>query len=70
VAFEPVSGAGPAIAESSFHHFVDYNWDTRCGCPSFVSETPGTGFAHEPAALSDTHRYVLNAALWLAGATP
>lgn len=70
VAFEPVLGAGPAIAESSFHHFVDYNWDTRCGCPSFVSEPPGTGFALEPNALSDTQRYVLNAALWLAGAAP
>jgi hypothetical protein len=22
---------GQAIAESSFHHFVDYNWDTSKG---------------------------------------
>jgi hypothetical protein len=68
VAFEPRSGAGPAIAESSFHHFVDYNWDVRRGCPSFVSEPPGETFAREPNALLDTHRYVLNVALWLAQA--
>jgi hypothetical protein len=24
---------GRAVAESSFHHFVDYNWDTREGLP-------------------------------------
>jgi hypothetical protein len=69
VAFEPNSNAGPAIAESSFHHFVDYNWDVSRGCPSFVAEAPGAGFAQEPNALLDTHRYVLNAALWLAGST-
>ena len=67
VAFEPNANAGPAIAESSFHHFVDYNWDVRRGCPSFVAEAPGAGFAQEPNALQDTHRYVLNVALWLAG---
>lgn len=68
VAFEPRSGAGPAIAESSFHHFVDYNWDVRRGSPSFVSEPPGETFARERNALLDTHRYVLNVALWLAQA--
>jgi hypothetical protein len=66
VAFEPDSSAGPAIAESSFHHFVDYNWDVGRGAPSFVTEPPGVGIAHEPNALLDTHRYVLNLALWLA----
>jgi hypothetical protein len=70
VAFEPSSSAGPAIAESSFHHFVDYNWDLGRGCPSFVAEPPGSRFAQEPDALLDTHRYVLNLALWLAGSTP
>jgi hypothetical protein len=69
VAFEPNAGVGPAIAESSFHHFVDYNWDVSRGCPSFVTESPGTGMAQAPNALSDTHRYVLNVALWLAGMT-
>src|SRR5262249_52382296 len=27
---------GRAVAESSFHHFADYNWDVASGCPSFV----------------------------------
>jgi hypothetical protein len=31
---------GRAVAESSFHHFADYNWDTSIGCPSFVTEPP------------------------------
>lgn len=70
VAFEPTANRGPAIAESSFHHFVDYNWDLGRGCPSFVSEPPGCGFAREPKALLDTHQYVLNLALWLAGSAP
>jgi hypothetical protein len=41
VAFEPSAAGGPAIAQSTFHHFADYNWDTSAGCPSFVSEPPG-----------------------------
>jgi hypothetical protein len=28
---------GRGIAESSFHHLVDYHWDTKKGCPDFVS---------------------------------
>ena len=70
VAFEPDSSGGPAIAESSFHHFADYNWDVSRGCPSFVTEPPGTRFAQEPNAILNTHRYVLNIALWLAGSAP
>ena len=68
VAFEPSDQGGPAIAQSTFHHFADYNWDTRLGCPSFVSEAPGNGMQTEQQALRDTHRYALNVALWLAGA--
>ena len=70
VAFAPNSGRGPAIAESSFHHFADYNWDLSRGCPSFVAEPPGVTMTQEPNALLDTHRYVLNLALWLAGSAP
>jgi len=66
VAFEPDAGAGPAIAQSTFHHFADYNWDPGHGCPSFVAERPGNAMAREPRALADTHRYVLNVAHWLA----
>jgi hypothetical protein len=68
VAFEPGSGNGPAIAESTFHHFVDYNWDTRSGCPSFVDEPPGDALLRTPQALADTHRYVTNIAHWLSPA--
>jgi hypothetical protein len=67
VAFEPGEGGGAGIAESSFHHFADYNWDTRSGCPSFVTERPGEGMQRVPEALADTHRYALNVAAWLSG---
>jgi hypothetical protein len=65
VAFELGAGGGPAIAESTFHHFVDYNWDTSLGCPSFVSETPGDAIKGTPQATADTYRYVTNIARWL-----
>jgi hypothetical protein len=57
---------GRAIAESSFHHFVDYNWDTSKGCPSFVYEPPGDEIERDPARLADIKTYVTNAARWLA----
>ncbi|MBD2252438.1 hypothetical protein [Nostoc parmelioides] len=57
---------GRAIATSSFHHFVDYNWDIEKGCPSFVDEPPGNGMKLEPRALEDIQAFVRNAALWLA----
>jgi hypothetical protein len=67
VAFEPSPGGGPAIAESTFHHFTDYNWDPHRGCPSFVSEPPGNGLACSPEAQTSIRTYVRNLALWLAG---
>ncbi|RKR31684.1 hypothetical protein [Paraburkholderia sp. BL17N1] len=67
VAFEPSNRGGPAVAQSTFHHFADYNWDTRLGCPSFVTEPPGNGMQTEQQALRDAHRYSVNVALWLAG---
>lgn len=57
---------GRAVAESSFHHFVDYNWDTEKGCPSFVEEAPEDGYKQNPQALEDIKAYVRNVALWLA----
>ena len=57
---------GRGIAESSFHHFADYNWDTEMGCPSFLEEPPGDGYKRNPHALEDIKTYVRNAALWLA----
>ena len=56
---------GRAVAESSFHHFVDYNWDTSMGCPSFLTEPPGQQIKHEPQRLNDVKTYVSNLARWL-----
>ena len=59
---------GRGIAESSFHHFADYNWDKSHGAPSFVTEPEGDGMKTEPRAQEDIRRYVLNLAFWLAPA--
>jgi hypothetical protein len=67
VAFEPSAAGGPAVAQSTFHHFADYNWDTARGCPSFVTEPPGGNLKATPEAMRSVHRYVQNTALWLAG---
>jgi hypothetical protein len=71
VAFERAPDAhghtlGRGVAESSFHHFVDYNLDTGKGAPSFVAEPPGDGYRRYPEALEDIKAYVRNLALWLA----
>ena len=68
VAFEPGGHGGPGLAESTFHHFADYNWDPASGSPSFVTEKPGDGLKRKPEAFADTERYVLNIAAWLSGA--
>ena len=67
VAFEPSADGGPAVAQSTFHHFADYNWDPAAGCPSFVGEAPGDGLARSPEAQRAVRQYVSNLALWLAG---
>jgi hypothetical protein len=56
---------GRAIAESSFHHLVDYNWDISSGCPSALMELPGDQVRKEPEKLSDIKTYVSNAVRWL-----
>jgi len=56
---------GRAVAESSFHHFADYNWDTRTGAPSFVTEPPTLATANDPSLLDDIKVYVANVARWL-----
>ena len=71
VAFESARDAygntlGRAVAESSFHHLVDYNWDTSKGCPSFLEEPPGDEIMREPEKLEDVKAYVTNVARWLA----
>ncbi len=60
---------GRAVAQSTFHHFVDYNWDVEKGCPNFVDEPPGNGMKENPRALEDIKTYVRNLALWLAPST-
>src|SRR6266849_6716283 len=71
VAFESMTDGhgntlGRAVAESSFHHLVDYNWDTSKGCPSFVAEPPGDQILREPEKLRDVKAFVSNLARWLA----
>lgn len=56
---------GRAVAESSFHHLVDYNWDINAGCPSFLLEAPGHQIERDPEKLNDVKRYVENLARWL-----
>lgn len=61
---------GRGVAESSFHHFADYNWDVSAGAPSFVAEAPGHGYQREPRALEDIKAYTANLAKWLAPTAP
>ena len=56
---------GRAVAESTFHHFADYNWDLDRGAPSFVTETPGTQIKADPSRLEVFKDYVSNIATWL-----
>jgi hypothetical protein len=57
---------GRAVAESTFHHFCDYNWDVTMGCPSFVTEPSGNTMQTEPRAIDDLQTYLRNLAIWLA----
>ena len=67
VAFEGDETNGRGIAESSFHHLCDYNWDTRAGAPSFVTDPPSDDVVRDPRRLDDVKSYVRNLARWLAG---
>jgi len=60
---------GRAVAESTFHHFADYNWDVDRGAPSFVTEPPGTEIKADPSRLAIFKDYVRNIATWLQPAT-
>jgi hypothetical protein len=66
VAFDSASGEGNALAESTFHHFADYNWNVAMGCPSFLSEPPSDRIAKDPALIDDIKTYCRNLAHWLA----
>jgi hypothetical protein len=65
VAFDGYDGKGRGWAESTFHHFVNYNWNVAGGAPTFVSEPPSDAIAKNPALLDDTKRYVRNLVGWL-----
>jgi hypothetical protein len=65
VAFEGQNGSGKGWAESTFHHFSDYNWDIAAGCPSFLTEPPSDAIAKNPQLLDDTKRYVRNLVSWM-----
>jgi hypothetical protein len=65
VAFEQDGAAGRGWAESTFHHFCDYNWNVAMGCPSFVTEPPSDAIANDPTLLDDTRAYVTNLVGWL-----
>jgi hypothetical protein len=66
VAFEAGTHGGRGVAQSTFHHFCDYNLDPRDGCPSFVDEPPGDGMIRAPDAQAEALRYFTNLARWLA----
>jgi hypothetical protein len=65
VAFEGRDGSGRGWAESTFHHFVNYNWDIAAGCPSFLEEPPSDAIAKNPRLLDDTRTYVRNLVNWM-----
>lgn len=56
---------GRAVAEASFHHFADYNWDISKGCPTFLLESPGHEIERDSSRLRDIKTYVANLASWL-----
>lgn len=67
VAFDrTASQPGRAIAQSSFHHFADYNWSPELGAPSFVTEPAGDEVYRYPERMNHIRAYVRNAAEWLA----
>lgn len=70
VAFDSNDRNGNALAESTFHHFADYNWDPRKGCPSFVQDTPSDRIVNDPPLLDDIKTYCSNLAQWLAVRAP
>ncbi len=56
---------GRAVAQSTFHHFVDPNLDPGAPLPSFVTEKSGSGMRTNVAALQDSLQYIDNLAEWL-----
>ena len=65
VVFEGGDGTGRGVAQSTFHHFADYNWDPRDGSPSFVDEPAGDAILRDPEGLRQTRADMTNLARWL-----
>jgi hypothetical protein len=65
VAFERAERSGRAIAQSSFHHFADHNWNPVASCPSTATEPAGDAITKSGEALRSTMQYVRNIAFWL-----
>lgn len=58
---------GRALAQSTFHHFVDPNLDPGKSMPSFVTESSGRGMKENSQARDDALQYLRNIAHWLGG---
>ncbi len=57
---------GRVVSCSTFHHFVDMNWDIDASAPSFVTDRPSDEMKRDPARLAIYKDYVHNIAAWLA----
>lgn len=71
VAFDHGGGEGQparrAVAQSTFHHFADYNLDLGAGAPSFVDDPEALPEERGGVGVSETRRYWENLATWLSG---
>jgi hypothetical protein len=61
---------GRAVAQSTFHHFADMNWDISKSAPSFVTDKPGHEMRDDPSRLEIFKDYVRNVARWLQTGVP
>ena len=68
VAFDrPASEGAPgrrAVAQSTFHHFADYNIDVTDGAPSFVTDPEAPEAERDPEGARQSLRYWENLASW------
>jgi hypothetical protein len=60
---------GRVVACSTFHHFVNMNWDIDADAPSFVADPPGDEMKQDPLRLTIFKDCVHNIARWLAVTT-
>ncbi|MEM9802487.1 MAG: hypothetical protein AAGA20_19315 [Planctomycetota bacterium] len=69
VAFDhPASDGAPgrrAVAQSTFHHFADYNIDVGDGAPSFVTDPVAPEADRDPEGARQSIQYWENLAGWL-----